>query len=107
MKITTEISKPNRRSAAATTGRLFFLEASGGRIHSANADGSDRKVILDGCRVPDGIVVDLEAGSHLLDQHGRSDSKRWLDRARRSRRSESQNDRSRRQYIHAEATPSR
>jgi len=24
-------------------GRLFFLEASGGRIHSANADGSDRK----------------------------------------------------------------
>jgi DNA-binding beta-propeller fold protein YncE len=64
MKITTEISNPNRTSAAATTGRLFFLEASGGRIHSANADGSDRKVILDGCRVPDGIVVDLEA-SHI------------------------------------------
>jgi len=62
MKSITEISKPNRRSAAATTGRLFFLEASGGRIHSANADGSDRKVILDGCRVPDGIVVDLEPG---------------------------------------------
>ena len=46
----------------AATGRLFFLEASGGRIHSANADGSDRKVIVTGGRVPDGIVVDLEAG---------------------------------------------
>src|SRR5207237_7144741 len=45
-----------------TVGRLFFLEASGGRIHSANADGSDRKVIVTGCRVPDGIVVDVEAG---------------------------------------------
>ena len=62
MKSITEISKPNRTSAAATTGRLFFLEASGGRIHSANADGSDRKVIVTGCRIPDGIVVDVEAG---------------------------------------------
>ena len=43
-------------------GRLFFLEASGGRIHSANADGSDRKVIVSGARIPDGVVVDLEAG---------------------------------------------
>jgi hypothetical protein len=43
-------------------GRLFFLEASGGRIHSANADGSDRKVIVTGCRIPDGIVVDVAAG---------------------------------------------
>lgn len=62
MKSITEISKPNRTSAAATTGRLFFLEASGGRIHSANADGSDRKVIVIGCRIPDGIVVDVDAG---------------------------------------------
>ena len=44
------------------TGCLFFLEASGGRIHSANADGSDRKIIVTGCRIPDGIVVDVEAG---------------------------------------------
>ena len=41
---------------------MFFLEASGGRIHSANADGSDRKVIVSGARVPDGVVVDVEAG---------------------------------------------
>ena len=45
-----------------TIGRLFFLEASGGRIHSANADGSERKVIVTGCRIPDGIVVDVDAG---------------------------------------------
>jgi hypothetical protein len=44
------------------TGQLFFLEASGGRIHSANADGSDRKVIVTGARIPDGVVVDVEAG---------------------------------------------
>jgi hypothetical protein len=62
MKSITEISKPNRTSAAATTGRLFFLEASGGRIHSVNTDGSNRKVIVSGARVPDGIVVDVEAG---------------------------------------------
>src|SRR6267143_4917007 len=48
--------------AKDTIGRLFFLEASGGRIHSANADGSDRKVIVTGCRIPDGIVVDVDAG---------------------------------------------
>ena len=62
MKSITEISEPNRTSAAATTGRLFFLEASGGRVHSANADGTDPKVIVTGARVPDGVVVDVEAG---------------------------------------------
>jgi Low-density lipoprotein receptor repeat class B len=61
MKI--ETSKLKRAASASenATGRLFFLEASGGRIHSANADGSDRKVIISGARVPDGIVVDVEA----------------------------------------------
>jgi DNA-binding beta-propeller fold protein YncE len=52
----------SRASDIKRIGRLFFLEASGGRIHSANADGSDRKVIVSGCRVPDGIVVDVDAG---------------------------------------------
>jgi DNA-binding beta-propeller fold protein YncE len=65
-KSITEISKPSRASTAdktdKTVGRLFFLEASGGRIHSANADGSDGKVIVTGCRIPDGIVVDVQAG---------------------------------------------
>src|SRR6202035_3018422 len=52
----------SRASDTKRTGRLFFLEASGGRIHSANADGSDRKIIVSRARVPDGVVVDVEAG---------------------------------------------
>ena len=81
MKSITDISKPNRTSAAMTTARLFFLEASGGRIHSANADGSDRKVIVTGAafRMES---LSMSSRSHLLDQHGRSESKRWFDRAR-------------------------
>src|SRR5882757_3726526 len=57
-----QTSKPTRPSSAKSVGRLYFLEASGGRIHSVNADGSDRKVIVSGARVPDGVVVDVEAG---------------------------------------------
>jgi len=53
-------------------GRLFFLEASGGRT-SANAMGRIEKVIVSGDRLPDGVVVDLEAGTNLLDQHGRAE----------------------------------
>ena len=45
----------------ARYGRLFFLEMSGDRIHSMNPDGSDRKTIVTGCHLPDGIVVDAEA----------------------------------------------
>src|SRR6266568_5143179 len=62
MSATETLKATNTTGGKAGTGRLFFLEASGGRIHSANADGSDRKVIVTGCRVPDGIVVDVEAG---------------------------------------------
>jgi hypothetical protein len=62
MKTTKEISEPKSTSANQTVGRLFFLEASGDRIHLANADGSDRKVIVSGARMPDGVVVDVEAG---------------------------------------------
>src|SRR5881392_2623730 len=59
----TETLKATRTTGGkAATGGLFYLEASGGRIHSAKADGSDRKVIVSGGRVPDGVVVDVEAG---------------------------------------------
>src|SRR5205809_366274 len=44
--------------------RLYFLNASEGRILSVNPDGSDKKVIFTGGRVPDGIAVDVEA-SHI------------------------------------------
>src|SRR3954465_10451225 len=43
-------------------GRLFVLELSGGRIHSMSPAGSSRKVIVADCHLPDGIVVDVEAG---------------------------------------------
>jgi hypothetical protein len=46
----------------ATAGRLFLLELSDDRIVSLNSDGSDRKVIVTGCRLPDGIAVDVAAG---------------------------------------------
>jgi len=44
------------------SGRLYVLELSGGRIHAMRPDGSDRKVIVADCHLPDGIVVDVEAG---------------------------------------------
>src|SRR4029077_21144468 len=57
------ISKPTSRHKSAV-GRLFVLELSGDRIHTMNVDGSDRKTIVTGCHLPDGIVVDVEA-SHI------------------------------------------
>jgi DNA-binding beta-propeller fold protein YncE len=60
----TKANKVKRASAdQAAVVRLFVLDASSaGRIFTANADGSDLKTIVTGCRVPDGIVVDVEAG---------------------------------------------
>jgi hypothetical protein len=55
--------KPQRAPGdTATAGRLFLLELSDDRIVSLNSDGSDRKVIVTGCRLPDGIAVDVAAG---------------------------------------------
>src|SRR5271156_483328 len=48
--------------ARAVFPRLFVLELNAGRIHSMNTDGSDRKTIVSDCHLPDGIVVDTEAG---------------------------------------------
>ena len=45
------------------TGRLFFLEASGGHVLSANADGSDLKtIVVEGRKIPDGLAVDVARG---------------------------------------------
>jgi hypothetical protein len=45
------------------TPKLFVLEISGGgRLFSINPDGSDKKVIVDGSPIPDGVAVDVEAG---------------------------------------------
>jgi hypothetical protein len=42
--------------------RLFVLDLAEGRVFSVNPDGSDKKVIVTGGRLPDGIAVDVEAG---------------------------------------------
>ncbi|MFD8423299.1 3-hydroxyacyl-CoA dehydrogenase [Streptomyces sp. NPDC059466] len=43
--------------------RLFVLELSGGgRVFSVNPDGTDKRVVVAGCRFPDGVAVDAEAG---------------------------------------------
>src|SRR5258708_35685119 len=57
-----KVAKPTPKGIA---GRLFFLSASSGQVFTSNPDGSDLKVIVsEGRRIPDGIVVDVEAG-HL------------------------------------------
>src|ERR1700733_11750977 len=48
--------------ARAAIPRLFVLELNAGKIHVMNTDGSDRKTIVSDCHLPDGIVVDVEAG---------------------------------------------
>ncbi len=54
-----------KTTAKAMTPRLFFLSVSSGQVFSVNPDGSDLKVIVsEGRRLPDGIVVDADAG-HL------------------------------------------
>jgi len=57
-----QVAKIKASSSATRSGRLFVLELSGGRIHSMNPDGSDRKTIVTNCRLPDGIAVDEQAG---------------------------------------------
>lgn len=59
-----EVSKPKPVSGGSkvTLGRLFVLDLSGGRVFSVNEDGSGQRDIITGCRHPDGIVVDVEAG---------------------------------------------
>jgi hypothetical protein len=58
-----QATKTGRSSSTKTAiARLFVLELSGDRIHSMNPDGTDRKTIVADGRLPDGIVVDVEAG---------------------------------------------
>ena len=45
-----------------SSGRLFVLDLSGGRIFSLNPDGSDSKTLVTGCRLPDGLAIDVAAG---------------------------------------------
>jgi DNA-binding beta-propeller fold protein YncE len=52
---------PNEKNAV--TGRIFFLDLGGGRVLSANPDGSDLKtIVVEGRKFPDGLAVDIAAG---------------------------------------------
>jgi hypothetical protein len=63
MSSTNSNSKPAKSGSKSTFGRLFFLDLSGGRVMTANPDGSDLKTIVsEGRRLPDGVVVDVPAG---------------------------------------------
>jgi sugar lactone lactonase YvrE len=65
-KAMTDLQATKSRSASgvdARVGRLFFLDVAGGRVLSANPDGSDLKTIVEeGRKIPDGLVVDSAAG---------------------------------------------
>src|SRR3984957_12025689 len=58
----------------ASIGRLLVLEVNANRIHSMNTDGSDKKTIVTGCRLPDGIAVDVAAGHIYWTNMGSSPS---------------------------------
>jgi DNA-binding beta-propeller fold protein YncE len=62
MTATRALDKLTPSGIKSAVGRLFFLEVSAGSVFSANPDGSNRRVIVTGCRIPDGVVVDGEAG---------------------------------------------
>jgi DNA-binding beta-propeller fold protein YncE len=65
-KAMTDLQAAKSRTASgvdARVGRLFFLDVAGGRVLSANPDGSDLKTIVEeGRKIPDGLVVDSAAG---------------------------------------------
>ena len=58
--LATKSEAASRRKGAVD--RLFVLELNAGLIHTMNPDGSEKKTIVSNGRLPDGIVVDAEAG---------------------------------------------
>jgi hypothetical protein len=58
---TSSMIKP-RSGPISAAGRLFVLEINADRIHVMNPDGSNKKTIVTNCHLPDGIVVDAQAG---------------------------------------------
>src|SRR6516225_12415310 len=59
--LTRTSSTPNKQD---TAGRIFFLDLGGGRLLSANPDGSDLRTIIEEGRdkLPDGLAIDVAAG---------------------------------------------
>ncbi len=44
--------------------RLFVLDLAEGRVFSVDPDGSDKKILVTGRRLPDGVAIDV-AARHL------------------------------------------
>src|SRR5882762_2661132 len=64
-RATTQKTKTPGDEKQTGSGRIFFLDVAGGRVLSANADGSDLKTIIEeGRKLPDGLAIDSAAG-HL------------------------------------------
>jgi hypothetical protein len=61
---TTTLNTASRLKRSTTvSGRLFFLDAAGGRVLSVNPDGSDLRTVLEeGRKIPDGLVADAASG---------------------------------------------
>jgi len=57
-----QAATPARASTDKTVGRLFLLDIAAGHVLSINPDGSGKKVLASDVPLPDGIVVDVEAG---------------------------------------------
>src|SRR5262249_45396224 len=56
-------SSTNTQTKKDTAGRIFFLDLGGGRVLSANPDGSDlRTIVVEGRKLPDGLALDVAAG---------------------------------------------
>jgi len=64
MSTTSKLSL-SRNKGNGVVARIFFLDLGGGRVLSANPDGSDLKtLVIEGRKLPDGLAVDVAAG-HL------------------------------------------
>jgi DNA-binding beta-propeller fold protein YncE len=61
--ITKSPNTHNTNKKDTISGRIYFLDLAGGRVLSANPDGSELKTIVEeGRKLPDGLVVDTAAG---------------------------------------------
>jgi len=59
------MTQPTDNKKSSVVGRIYFLDLGGGRILSANPDGSNVKtIVMEGRKYPDGLAIDTEAG-HL------------------------------------------
>lgn len=62
MSLVQTVESSHRLRHDAPVGQLYVLDASGGRIFTVSPDGAGKQIIANGCRIPDGVAVDAEAG---------------------------------------------